>query len=275
MISSSRSRKNSVYGGVSAGSPISVASRPATGSRSAGTEGSSTIRASNSGGSRAPVDVGSYHDGLATSATPAGGSQSAVGSSRESAATGALGGKLAAARPEQGVRRGRLRGRPAPHPRRDAGLRAAGRGRLDPVQLFPGLVVAAVDVQQVGEEPDGLVGPALTLHDVGQRLQGDHVFVVEVEHAREGGLGGDVVAQVEVAAAEDDAPRDVVGIQLEPESNDLQRARDLVTLAQRVGKRGGVPPRVFRELAFELVDLARVGHSPSWTRKLLRGLASE
>jgi len=115
----------------------------------------------------------------------------------------------------------------------------------------------------------------LPFHDVGEGLEGDDVFVVEVEDARERRLGGVVVAEVEMAPAEDDAAGDVVGIELEADANDLERALDIVALPEGVREGGGEAPRVLRELTLEFFHLARVGHSGPWTRKLLRGLTSE
>jgi hypothetical protein len=78
-----------------------------------------------------------------------------------------------------------------------------------------------------------------------------------------------------VTPPEDDAAGDVVGIELEADPDDFERALNVVALPEGIREGGGKAPRVLRELTLEFFHLARVGHSGPWTRKLLRGLTSE
>ena len=127
-------------------------------------------------------------------------------------------------------------------------------------QLYPGFVIAAIDGKERKQPPPRLVEAALPLRDLGEGLEGDHVLVVELEHPRKRQLGLGVVPQVELAAAEDDACRDVVGMAAEPLAQDLEGARDIPHFPIGFGEGGkGEPLGVLAPPAFELCDLA-AGH---------------
>ena len=138
---------------------------------------------------------------------------------------------------------------------------------LDPLELLAGVVVAPVHGEQCVEPALGVVELEQTFADVGQGLQRDDVLAVEIEHVEERGLRGVHVAHVHVTAAQHDAGRDVVGMDLEAGAEEFEGALNLPVLAMHLGERRkrealgvlGVP-------ALELLDLAKCHPGPglSW-----------
>ena len=95
--------------------------------------------------------------------------------------------------------------------------------RPHPLQLLARLVVAAIDHQQLLEPSRCVTEPRAALGDVGQRLERDHVFRVELQHVHERLLGGGVILEVEMTPAQHDAGWYVVGVKLEPGGQDADR----------------------------------------------------
>ena len=120
-----------------------------------------------------------------------------------------------------------------------------------------GVVIASVDFKQASEMACCIVEVSLAFADLGQRLQGDDILAVQLQHVLKCMLSLGVVAQVEVAAAQHDAGRDVVRPLGHPFRQDLERAGGVLHLAvglcQR-GEREALP--VFPPETFEFGDLA-------------------
>ena len=129
---------------------------------------------------------------------------------------------------------------------------------ITPVPLIPGVVVAPVDGQQRPEPALGLVESEQALGDVGQRLERDDVLAIQGKHVGERGLGGRKVAQVQMAAAEHDAGRDVVRVKREAGPEQLERPGDVPVLPMHLGKRRERQALgVFGVPALQLFDLAK------------------
>jgi hypothetical protein len=95
------------------------------------------------------------------------------------------------------------------------------------------------------------------LGDLGERLQRDDVLGIEAGDVGEGGLGLGVPAQVELAAAQDDAGRDVVRVKLQTGAQNAQRPFRVAGLPIRLGQRGEAEAlRVLGEAPLEFLDLA-------------------
>ena len=86
------------------------------------------------------------------------------------------------------------------------------------------------------------------------------------EHVGERGFGGRQVAEIQMAAAQHDAGRDVVGMQLEPGPQQLQRARHVAVLAVDLGQgRECESLGVLGVTALEFLDLAKCHPGPGFS----------
>jgi hypothetical protein len=100
-----------------------------------------------------------------------------------------------------------------------------------------------------------------------QCLERDDVFAVELVHVEERLFGGVHVAQIEVAAAEDDAGRDVVGMVLEAGGEQVEGPLNLAVLPVHLGEGGkGQSLRVLGVSTLELLDLAKCHPDPGLWR---------
>ena len=128
-------------------------------------------------------------------------------------------------------------------------------------------MVAPVHGQQLAEVTGGGVVVAGALGDVGERLEGDHVLTVELEHADKGRLRGGIVAKVELAAAQDNAGGDVVGVAPEAIGQHLEGAVGVLELPVRLReRREGVALRILPPQTLEPGDLAAGHPFPFQTR---------
>jgi hypothetical protein len=102
--------------------------------------------------------------------------------------------------------------------------------------------------------------PFLPFVYVGQRLQGDDVFVIQPEHVSKRSLGRREIAEVLVTPAEHDACRDVVRVQLQTNPQQFEGTSQVAILTVDLGqRREREPVRILGVPALQFIDFAR-GH---------------
>ena len=113
----------------------------------------------------------------------------------------------------------------------------------------------------------GILESEQALADVRERLERDHVLAVEGEHMEECPLGGVDVPQVEMAAAQDDARRYVIGVERQAGSEQVEGPLNLAVLPVHFGEGGeGESLRVLGVSTLELLDLAKCHPDPGLSR---------
>ncbi len=96
------------------------------------------------------------------------------------------------------------------------------------------------------------------LVDVGERLERDDVLAVQLEHVGERGFGRGEIAEIEVTPTQDDTRGDVVGMELQAGTQQVERPGDVPVLTMHFREGGeGQALGIFSVPPLELLDLAR------------------